>query len=98
MKEKFCSIFSLWKKYKTFLCLNLTIILALTLIPDLTAAGSVGGDSDEYASQQVTVRGVVTDGATGDAMPGVNVIVTGTTTGTMTDASGAYILEVPNGS
>ncbi len=96
MKENFCSIFSLWKKCKTFLCLNLTIILALTFIPDLTAAGSAGSDSDELASQQITVRGTVTEASTGDPMPGVNVIISGTTIGAITDLSGSYVLEVPN--
>ncbi len=85
MKERISFISSIWKGYKTFLYLNLTMILVLTLTLDLTAS-----------AQQVTVRGTVTDGTTGEAMPGVNVVVAGTTLGTMTDVSGAFTLQVPD--
>lgn len=44
----------------------------------------------------VTVTGKVT-GADGAALPGVNVIVKGTTTGTTTDSNGNYTIEVPEG-
>ena len=37
------------------------------------------------AYAQVTVSGVVTDAETGDALPGANVVVEGTTFGTATD-------------
>ncbi len=46
--------------------------------------------------QQITVTGKVTDSQTGEPMAGVNVVVKGTTIGTMTDASGNYSLSVPN--
>jgi len=48
--------------------------------------------------QQVTVRGTVTDLNTGEALPGVNVVVQGTTFGAVTDVNGDYILNVPNAS
>ena len=48
--------------------------------------------------QQVTLRGTVTDASTGEALPGVNVVVTGTTQGTTTDVAGKYSIEVPMGS
>ena len=42
-----------------------------------------------------TVRGTVTDGGTNEALPGVNVLVKGTTsTGTITDASGTFSLLI----
>ncbi len=44
---------------------------------------------------QKTVTGTVT-GIDGEAIPGVSVLVKGTTTGTMTDASGKYTLTVPD--
>ncbi|MBN2667508.1 MAG: TonB-dependent receptor [Bacteroidales bacterium] len=40
--------------------------------------------------QQVTVSGTVTDAATGDAMPGVNIQVKGTSQGAITDIAGKY--------
>ncbi len=46
--------------------------------------------------QQITVTGKVTDSQTGEPIAGVNVVVKGTTTGTMTDASGSYLLNVPD--
>ena len=47
------------------------------------------------AMAQKTVTGVVKDDS-GEPMPGVNVIIAGTTTGTITDVNGKYSLEVPN--
>src|SRR5690606_11127455 len=47
-----------------------------------------------WAQQQVS--GVVTDAATGETLPGVNVLVIGTTSGTTTDIDGQYPLSVPS--
>ncbi len=44
---------------------------------------------------QNTISGKVTDSETGDALPGVNVLVKGTTTGTVTNVEGSYSLSVP---
>lgn len=46
------------------------------------------------ASAQKTVKGTVSDAA-GEPLIGVNVIVKGTTTGTVTDVDGNYNLQVP---
>ena len=45
--------------------------------------------------QQQVLTGKVTDTSTGEPMPGVNVLIKGTTVGTLTDGSGAYTLSVP---
>ncbi|WP_185958334.1 TonB-dependent receptor [Fodinibius sediminis] len=42
------------------------------------------------------IGGTVTDASTGEVLPGVNVMVKGTTTGTSTDGEGAYQLNVPS--
>jgi TonB-linked SusC/RagA family outer membrane protein len=47
-------------------------------------------------AQERTVSGRVTSSEDGSDLPGVNVVVKGTTTGTVTDANGAYILSVPS--
>jgi len=47
--------------------------------------------------QQKKVTGTVT-AKDGTPLPGVNVVVTGTTMGTLTDAAGKYSIEVPQGS
>lgn len=43
---------------------------------------------------QTTVRGRIVD-ETGNSLPGVNVLLKGTTTGTTSDANGGYSLQVP---
>lgn len=48
----------------------------------------------EYAFAQSTVSGTVTDGDDGSAIPGVNVLVKGTSTGTVTDVEGQYNVTV----
>ena len=45
---------------------------------------------------QKTVSGGVTDAESGDPLPGVNVVIEGTTTGTITDVDGNYSIEVEN--
>lgn len=44
---------------------------------------------------QTTVRGTVTDFGSGIPLPGVSVVVLGTTIGTNTDASGSYNIQLP---
>ena len=46
--------------------------------------------------QQQLVTGKVTDSQTGEALPGVNVVVKGTTTGVITDSNGKYSIAVPD--
>jgi TonB-linked SusC/RagA family outer membrane protein len=45
--------------------------------------------------QQKKINGLVTDAQTGEALPGVNIIVEGTTIGTTTNADGKYSIDVP---
>ena len=44
-------------------------------------------------AQDITLKGVVSDG-TGESLPGVSVLVKGTSNGTITDAEGKYSLNV----
>lgn len=46
--------------------------------------------------QAQTVSGVVTDEETGEELPGVNIVVQGTSTGTSTDLNGEFQLDVPS--
>ncbi|WP_267293723.1 SusC/RagA family TonB-linked outer membrane protein [Parachryseolinea silvisoli] len=48
------------------------------------------------SNTDVVITGQVTDAATGESMPGVNVIVKGTSIGTSTDVDGRYTLNVPD--
>ncbi len=49
----------------------------------------------EEMLQQITITGTVNDEA-GEPMPGVNVVVKGTTTGVITSSNGSYSITVPD--
>ncbi len=48
------------------------------------------------AVAQVTIKGTVTDGAKGERLPGVSIVVKGTTRGTTSNSDGTYALVVPS--
>lgn len=48
-------------------------------------------------AQEITVTGVVTDGTTGEPLIGVNIIIQGTTQGSISDTDGNYSITVPSG-
>ena len=52
----------------------------------------------EALLQQKAITGKITDSQTGESMPGVNVVVPGTTIGVITDINGIYTIEIPNDS
>ena len=47
--------------------------------------------------QSDAIRGKIVDEA-GAGLPGVNVIIKGTSTGTTSDANGAYVINLPDNS
>jgi iron complex outermembrane receptor protein len=47
-------------------------------------------------AQQKTITGTVTEEETGEALPGVTIVVEGTTSGTVTDISGIFSVKVPS--
>ncbi|MRS04681.1 SusC/RagA family TonB-linked outer membrane protein, partial [bacterium] len=46
--------------------------------------------------QQGSVTGIIKDASTGEPMPGVNISIKGTNTGTITDAEGRFSIEIAN--
>jgi iron complex outermembrane receptor protein len=62
----------------------------------ITAGLAVGCLGSAYA-QQAPLRGSILDAQTQQPLPGVTIVVPGTSTGTTTDASGRFTLAVPNG-
>lgn len=48
--------------------------------------------------QKVTVKGTVTDGSNQQPLPGVNITVSGTTEGVITDIDGKYSIDIPSAS
>src|SRR5665648_533063 len=47
-------------------------------------------------AQQLTITGKITDSQTGETMPGVNIVVKGSTIGTITSTDGKYSITVPD--
>ncbi len=69
-----------------------------SLLIFLTAAEILAAPGLHDALQKLPVRGRVVAGDDGSPIPGVNILVKGTTTGTQTDVNGEYALEVPSAS
>lgn len=59
-------------------------------------AATMGNSSLIIDRVQQTITGKVTDAETGESIPGVNVLIKGTTVGTSTDMEGNYSLSVPD--
>ncbi len=51
---------------------------------------------ERQLSQQLKVRGRITDSSSGELLPGVNIAIKGTTIGTISDLNGAYELAIPD--
>ncbi len=47
-------------------------------------------------TQQLQISGTITDASTGEPLPGVNILIEGTTTGAITDQEGKYSLKLPS--
>jgi TonB-dependent starch-binding outer membrane protein SusC len=76
---------SAWPVFKT----RLVLLIFLASLVNLAA-----GWNPAVAGLKQVVTGRVTDAETKEPLPGVNVMVKGTTTGTATGADGTYSLEV----
>lgn len=50
----------------------------------------------QLAFGQIKIEGTITTASDGSPLPGVNVVVKGTSTGTLTDIQGHYAVEVPD--
>ena len=53
-------------------------------------------NNDNSAIQQNKITGTITDASTGEALPGVNIIVEGTTIGVISDLDGKFSIDVPD--
>lgn len=68
--------------------------LMLFILAHPSRAGAPAGLASAPVEQ--TLSGTVTDGNTGEPLPGVNVLAQNTTIGTITDIDGNYALSVPD--
>ncbi|MEQ8476468.1 SusC/RagA family TonB-linked outer membrane protein [Fulvivirga sp.] len=66
---------------------KLTLVLVLAIVSPLAL----------QAQQQMNVSGKVTDNTTGDPIAGVNVVIKGTSQGTITDIEGNYSISANSG-
>jgi len=73
---------------------GLLVTIQLSASESTYVADSNSGANDVLAPQQVKITGTVT-GKDGTPIPGVNIVITGTALGTVTDAAGKYSIEVP---
>ncbi len=95
MKKNLNSFWVL-KTLKIIRKLFLTELALLILSGSFISLSAKASESLVADMQQLIVSGKITESQTGDAMPGVNVLVKGTTIGAITDANGNYSLTVPN--
>src|SRR5690625_2615223 len=71
------------------------LLLLVCWVPLSASADTIDRmTADAGMAFQQTVSGVVTDASTGETIPGVNIAVQGTNTGTATDLDGSYSLTV----
>lgn len=77
-------------------CIVLASALFCTSLPAL-ATSSTAGTNLAVQQQDQKIKGQVIDATTGEPVIGVNVLVKGTTNGTITDIDGKYELNAPAG-
>ncbi|MFA8435276.1 MAG: SusC/RagA family TonB-linked outer membrane protein [Marinifilaceae bacterium] len=73
------------------------LLASLTTANPASAASNFESNSSLEQNQQKLIQGKVTD-KNGDALPGVNIIIKGTATGTTTNIDGNYQLNAPTNS
>src|SRR5512139_2254351 len=75
------------------LLLPVKIVVLLLFCSLVVPATILAADIPVVDDQQIRVTGTVTDASSGDAMPGVNIQVQGTTQGAITDITGKYTID-----
>ena len=78
---------------KLIMELKIAILIIVVGISNAIATPAEGSASE---LQQNQVTGTITDSQTAEAMPGVNILVKGTTVGAMSDINGKYSITVPD--
>ncbi|HBE40188.1 MAG TPA: TonB-dependent receptor [Bacteroidales bacterium] len=75
---------------------HILLILLILIMPGIKKVYGDGNPEIMTLQQQSTVTGTIADSQTGEPMPGVNVLVKGTTFGSITDVNGKYSINVPD--
>ena len=79
--------------HKPFLFMKIALMVMMFGLLDLSAISAFSPGGEE--PQKLTISGKVTDSQTGEALPGVNIVVKGITLGANTDIDGKYSITVP---
>lgn len=89
----FDEVFLCKRKLKKLMqIIKFTMLFSFALSLNMWASDD--SQSTTAGMQQLVVKGVITDDATGEALPGANVQIKGTTKGAVTDLNGKYTIEV----
>ncbi len=77
----------------------MTLLLSLVVLSISTTGVNASDGNNSITSestnlQQLVVTGVVTDASTNETLPGVNIVIAGTTSGFVTDTDGKYSFAV----
>ncbi|MBN2611306.1 MAG: TonB-dependent receptor [Bacteroidales bacterium] len=67
----------------------------LLIIVFFTSANKIYCIASEIQQNEVQIEGTVTDAKTGEPLPGVSILIKGTSTGTITDIDGKYQISAP---
>jgi hypothetical protein len=89
--------FKLLKKLITLAKSSLYGVMVLCLSFNVILAAEVTNSENDDFLQGITVTGKVSESDNNEGLPGANVIVKGTSTGTVTDLDGNYSIQVPDG-
>jgi len=94
MKQKLIKIIPAFSSGIRKPLLIIKLLLLVFIFNTLYVSAAVLKDESSKSPQQITVTGTVKD-KDGQPMPGVNVVVEGTTTGVIADANGKFSIDVP---
>src|SRR5690554_4334415 len=92
MKFNFIPIFFYVTKLSRFLFCSLIVQMIVGNAVLATSKSSYEAD----VNPPITVSGTVTSLMDGTTLPGVNVLIKGSSAGTITDIDGRYTIEVPD--
>lgn len=81
---------------RCFLILLGALVLQIAAFAQPWASSETLGQNTTPDQQEQTITGQVTDQENGETLPGVNVVVKGTTVGTVTDVDGNYQIAAPD--
>jgi TonB-dependent starch-binding outer membrane protein SusC len=106
MKRKFINLFFPYKEDCKKLLLTMKLIICIMLLSFLHVSASTNSGLSGFSTSKenlnkleklsLKIKGKVTT-AEGEALPGATILIKGTTSGTVTDIDGNFVLELPVG-